>query len=36
MVPTRIYQLDSWPLNANGKTDYKPMNELLRQAFAKP
>ena len=27
-----IYQLDKWPLNPNGKTDYKPMNEFLKQA----
>lgn len=32
MVPTRIYQLDTWPLNPNGKTDYKPMTELLKQS----
>jgi len=36
MVPTRIYQLDKWPLNPNGKTDYKPMNEFLKQAGGKP
>lgn len=36
MVPTRIYQLDKWPLNPNGKTDYKSMAEFLKQAGSQP
>jgi amino acid adenylation domain-containing protein len=36
MVPTRIHQLDKWPLNPNGKTDYKPMTEFLKQAGNQP
>jgi amino acid adenylation domain-containing protein len=36
MVPTRIYQLDKWLLNRNGKTDYKPMTEFLKQAGSQP
>ncbi len=32
MVPTHIYQLAKWPLNPNGKTDYKPLSKFLTQA----
>lgn len=31
MVPSHVYHLDKWPLNANGKTDYKPLGEFLTQ-----
>ena len=36
MVPTRIYELDKWHLNPNGKTDYKSMAEFLKQAGSQP
>lgn len=29
MVPSQIYSLDTWPLNANGKTDYKTLTTIL-------
>jgi hypothetical protein len=30
MVPSHIYQIADWPLNANGKTDYKSLAALLK------
>jgi amino acid adenylation domain-containing protein len=32
MVPSHIYQVTDWPLNANGKTDYKSLTALLQKA----
>jgi amino acid adenylation domain-containing protein len=32
MVPSQIHQITEWPLNANGKTDYKALTALLQAA----
>jgi amino acid adenylation domain-containing protein len=36
MVPTQIHHLANWPLNPNGKTNYKPLSEFLEQSGAQP
>jgi acyl-coenzyme A synthetase/AMP-(fatty) acid ligase len=30
MVPSRIHEIGDWPLNANGKTDYKSLTARLQ------
>jgi hypothetical protein len=32
MVPSSIYHVADWPLNANGKTDYQSLVALLQRA----
>jgi D-alanine--poly(phosphoribitol) ligase subunit 1 len=32
MVPSHVYQVADWPLNANGKTNYKLLSALLKKA----
>jgi amino acid adenylation domain-containing protein len=34
MVPSRIHRINDWPLNANGKTDYKSLTASLQNAEA--
>jgi len=34
MVPSHIHRVTSWPLNANGKTDYAALTSLLRDDHA--
>jgi amino acid adenylation domain-containing protein len=31
MVPSRVYRITDWPLNASGKTDYQALNALLQK-----